>query len=204
MATVWNDNVSIIAATTVAKGAQTSGTIDLTAKVRARIFVKIGRGGTTALNAPISVIVRPLVNAGGASVGANHPTGAEFKTMITAATQTTCATSDSNSGQKVLNVTSSSGFANGQLISVQDSGGGVTRLEWARVSKVGSGTITLDRNLTFTHTSAGGDKVQNYADSFELMVAGGAVYEVVIDYGSCDGGTGDTVAVQALAQTQDS
>ena len=137
----------------------------------------------------------------GASAGAVHPYQMELQGSTTAASGTT-VNANSNSGQAVVNVASSSGFAAGDLICIQDSGGGVTRLEWQRVSKVVAGAITCDRNLSFSHTGAGADTVRNKADVFApVWLAGGSLWEVIFDYG--DDSAGDSATVSALAQTYD-
>lgn len=200
---VYTDNVSVIAAAVLARGSTTRGTIDLRSKLGARLYAKLGRGGTTALTNGVNLLIRPVVNNNGASAGAVHPYSIDMLSQTVAASSTTCATSDSNSGQAALNVASITGFAAGDLICIQDSGGGVTRLEWHRVSKTATGVLTLDRNLSFTHTSAGADTVRNKADVFPpIWVPGGSLYEVIFDYG--DDAAGDSVTIQCLAQTHDS
>ena len=70
----------------------------------------------------------------------------------------TAVNGDSASGQKVLNVTSSTGFVAGDYI-VINSGGG--REEIHEIDTVGVGTITVTQNLTYTHTALDGDKVNH-------------------------------------------
>lgn len=143
---VWTDPTSVIAAATLARGSTSRGTLDLRTKFAARLFIKIGRGGTTALTNGVDVLVRPLVGNDAATVGYQHPGAAvQLLSQIAAANSTTVNT-DSNSGQAALNVASITGFAAGDIICIQDSGGGVTRLEWHRVSKTATGILTLDRN----------------------------------------------------------
>lgn len=195
----WTDNVDIIAPTTVARGSTSRGTIDLREKFGAYIFCKIGRGGTAGLTNGLDVLIRRIINNDTATAGGVHPVCIAVQSSTVGATSTT-VNSDSNSGQAVLNVASSTGFTAGEIICVQDSGGGVTRLEWHRISKVAAGAITLDRNLQFTHTSAQADTVRDNADVFApIWVDGGALYEVIFDYG--DDSTGDTATIAAQAQT---
>ena len=202
------DNVGVVAAQVLARGSTVSGTLDLRSKLGAWLYAKIGRGGTTALSGGttpgIDVLIRRVVNNNTATAGGVHPVGMPALLSSTAAaSSTTCATSDSNSGQAALNVALITGFAAGDIICIQDSGGGVTRLEWHRVSKTAAGILTLDRNLQFTHTSAGADTVRNKADVFApIWVPPGSLYEVCFDYG--DDTAGDSATVQCLAQTLDS
>lgn len=198
----WSDNVSIIAVTTLARGSTSRGVLDLRTKYGSFIFNKIGRGGTNALSNGVVILVRRVLNNDGATAGAVHPFFTSQTSGTTAASSTT-VNSDSNSGQSTLNVTSISGFSAGDYICIQDSGGGVTRLEWQRVSKTSAGVLTLDRNLTFTHSSVQADTIRSAADVFApIFVDGGSLYEVIFDYG--DDSTGDTVTISSLAQTFDS
>jgi len=192
----WTDNVSVIAAATLARGSTARGTLDLRTKRGAYLFLAIGRGGTAALTNGVSVLVRRTLN----NDGAIHPAPvAEFLSQTAAATATT-VNSNSNSGQAALNVASSSGFAAGQIICVE--GASQARQEFHRVSKVAAGIITLDTNLKTTHTSAQADTVRNVADVWLIWIDGGATFEGIFDYG--DDTAGDSVSIVAEAQTYDS
>jgi hypothetical protein len=199
----YTDNVTVVAAQVLARGSTVGGQLDLRAKFGAYLMAKIGRGGTTALTNGVDFLVRRILNNDTATAGGVHPAGMPgLLSTIVAASSTTCATSNSNSGQPVLNVALITGFAAGDVICIQDSGGGVTRLEWGRVSKTATGVLTLDRNLQFTHTSAGADTVRNKADVFApIWMPGGSLYECLFDYG--DDTAGESVTVICSAQTYD-
>lgn len=201
---VWTDPVSaIIAAQVLARGSTVRGTLDIRSKFGAYLFLKLGRGGTTALTNGVDVMARRLVGNAAATVGYENPAGTPALLSQNAAASGTTVSTDSNSGQAALNVASITGFAAGDIIAIQDSGGGVTRLEYHRVSKTATGILTLDRNLVFTHTAAQADTVRNKADVWApLWLPGGALWEVIFDYG--DDAAGESVTVQALAQTYDS
>lgn len=192
----FTDNISIIAAAVMAKGATpVRANWDLRNAFGGRLLVDIGKGGTTALAVGASVQIRPLVNA----LAINRPGGTTRAQNTTTAASTTCATSDSVLGQNALNVASVTGFAAGDIICIQDSGGGVTRVEWARVSKTATGILTLDDPLIYTHTAAGADTVRNRADSFApIWLPGGCEYEVIVDYGAET--TGDNITYRVLGQ----
>ncbi len=199
----WTDNTAVIAAGTVAKGSVASGTLDLRAKFGAFLSLKIGRGGTTALGTAITIWVRRLLNNGAAAQGGPYAVHNQLQSSTTATNGNTTVNVDSASGQNVLNVASVTNFAAGDDICIQDSGGGVTRLEFAKVSKVSGSTLVLDRNLIYSHTAAQADTVRNKADQFNAVwLPGGSSYEVVIDYGAA--ATGDTATFAAIAQTYDS
>lgn len=195
----WTDAISILSDQVLARGSVLRGTIDLRAKYGARIFAAVGRGGTTALSGGtypgVSILVRPLWNNGSLS----HPGVVAAQLSQIAAAASTTVNADSNSGQAVVNVASATGIVADDLVCIQDSGGGVTRLEWQRVSKISGATLVLDRNLIYTHTSAQADTVRNKADAWTFMIDGGALYEVIVDYG--DDTAGESVTVRLQAQT---
>lgn len=198
----WSDNVSVVAAAVLARGSVARGTLDLRTKIGARLFLKLGRGGTAALTNGVNCLIRAILNNDSATPGGVHPVQMEYLSSTAAANSTT-VNADSNSAQSALNVASITGFAAGDLVCIQDSGGGVTRLEWHRVSKTATGILTLDRNLQYTHTAAQADTVRNKSDVFSpIWIDGGSLYAVVFDYG--DDAAGDSITVQALAQTYDS
>lgn len=197
----FTDYVSVVSAQVLARGSTARGTIDLTAKFGGFLYASIGRGGTTALTNGVGVEVRRYYNDGTNDIP--HPNSALSRlSSTTAASSTTCATSNSTAGSPTLNVASITGFAAGDLVCIQDSGGGVTRLEFQKVSKTAAGILTLDGNLVYTHTSAGADTVRNKSDVFApIWLAGGAKYEVIFDYG--DDSAGESVTVWGRVQRYD-
>lgn len=195
----WSES-TVVAAAVLARGSVASGTLDLRAKFGARLLACIGRGGTTALSNGVNLRVRPTINAN----TTGHPGGYNLLSTGAVAASSTTVDADSAAGQKVLNVAATTGFAAGDTICIQDSGGGVTRLEWATISLVTAGvSLTVDRNLEFAHTAAQADTVRNKGDAFlPLDLPGGAIWEVIFDYG--DDATGESVTVRAIAQVYDS
>lgn len=193
----FTDNVSVVAAATLARNATTSGTIDLRSKRGAWLFIRVGRTGTTALTNGVDVLVRRTLNAN--AISQPCPV-ASFRTQYAAAQTTTCATSDSASGQAVVTVASTTSFAAGDYLIFNQGG---AREEFARVARVTSSTaFLLDRNLTYTHTSSAADTIYNKADAWTIWIDGGSYIEVVFDYG--DDAAGDSVRVECKAQTYDS
>ena len=79
--------------------------------------------------------------------------------------QCTTVSGDSASGQAVLNVASSTQVHPGMMLEI---GYGTARSEALRVASVGSGTITFEANLAFTHTAAQGDTVKPQLRHFGL------------------------------------
>ena len=64
---------------------------------------------------------------------------------------------DSNSGQPVLNVASETGFEVGEKVEI---GYGTARFEIHRILSIAVGQLTLENNLTYTHTSVQADTVK--------------------------------------------
>lgn len=196
---VFTDNVSVIGAQSLSRGSRVKATLDLSSKEGAYLMAAIGRTGTTALSAGVRFSVYRLINAGGIF----HPVAVAQRLSILAAATETTINSDSNSGTSVANVTSESGFLHGDIVTLQDAGGGVTRFEFGEVYKTATGAVHLISDLQFTHTSAQADKVRNKADAFApIWLPGGAKYLVDFDYS--ESGTGESVIVRCLAQTLDS
>src|SRR6266568_4214837 len=98
----WTDNVSVIAAATLAAGNAARGTIDLRSKFGAMLSVRLGRKGATAPGSAIQVQVRRVLN--NAAAGGIHPGASIPLAGSTASGNSTTVNSDSNSGQAVLNV----------------------------------------------------------------------------------------------------
>lgn len=191
-----DDGSAVISSQTLARGSVVVGTFAQAAKLVTRLLIRIGRQGTTALTNGVDVIIRPSVNANAKA----HPQGPVFTSQTAAAVSTTVDT-DSASGQKTLQVLSSTGFAAGDMILI---GGGTAREEWARISKVvgASHDLVLDRNLEFSHTAVQADTVRNKADVWTYDVTGPGTHEVIVDYG--DDSAGDSVTVEVLRQSDDS
>ena len=188
----WSDNVSVISTQSVALGASVSGTLDLTTKIAAYVFIRFGRTGTTALGSGVMSLIRRMLNAN--AIG--HPGSVFVVRGATIAASSTTVGTNSASGQKILKLTSGTGFAANDYILV---GAGTAREEWARVSSVATNDLTLDRNLTYTHTAAQADVVTNKAECYDpVWVVGGGIIEVVIDHLA---GTGEAIQAEVLAQT---
>ncbi len=198
----WTDTATnIVAIASLARNAVVSGTIDLRSKFGAFLFICVGKTGTTALTNGVEVRVNRTINNNGRGHPSSH---AALGPGAFAAAQSTTVNADSASGQNILNVASTTSWAQGDYLLIVETGGGFTRAEWARVARVTDAThLLLDRNLQFTHTAAQADTVRNKADIYSpVWCPGGSVYEVIFDYG--DDAAGDSVIVECTAQTYDS
>lgn len=193
---VWVDDISVIAAQVLARGAIVRGNIDLRASLGAKLFVRIGRGGTTALSSGIDVFIHELL-AAGASGG--HPGNVIRRKGETAAAASTTISADAAIGAGTITVASAAGFAADDQICIQDSDGGVTRLEFNRVSAVSGNVLTLTDVLGFGHTAVQADTVRDKAEVYgPIWVPGGSLVKSIIDYAAQT--TGDSVVVQVKAQ----
>ena len=196
---VWTDNVAVIPAATIAFGNTVRGTIDLRTKFGAMLMVRLGRKGSTAPSASIKVQIRRILNNGAA--GGLHPGAVVPLASSTLSGQATTVNVDSAAGQPVLNVASVTTFCAGDIVCIYDAA--FARLEFARVSKVVASTLVMDAPLGFAHTAAQADNVTRVADVFSpVWLHGGALWEVVIDYGAATSGA-DYIG-QALAQVYES
>jgi hypothetical protein len=94
----------------------------------------------------------------GTSTGAEKYCSKQTTSGATWSELETYVDTDSASGQKVLNVDSSTGFQAGDLL-ILNSGG--PRQEVCTVDTTGVGTITMVSDLSYTHTQVQGDKVNH-------------------------------------------
>lgn len=191
---VFTDNVIVIPSTLLARAATpptVRGTIDLTGKYSARLFLYIGRTGVTALASPIDVLIRPTIG----SDAIRYPEPARRRSSTVAPTSTTISGSTAV-GATTLVLTAGTGFAADDIVCIEP---GLATEEWARISRVVTNTIYFDSALKQAHASGG--VFINKADVWREHLPGGAMYEVVFDFGAA--ATGSDVRVLALAQTYD-
>ncbi|MGC8668552.1 MAG: hypothetical protein ACP5VE_10615 [Chthonomonadales bacterium] len=196
----WTDNVAVLPATTLSYGGRLRATLDLRTKRGAFLFVRLGRKGTAAPASPIKTLVRRLLNNGGP--GGGHPAAfIALPDTSSAAGAATTVSADSLAGQNLLSVASIAGFALGDLVCIYDAA--YTRLEFGRISSIGASWLVMDAPLGYSHTAAQGDGVSRLAElPPPVWLGGGALWELVVDYGAA--ASGSDYAVQAVAQTYDS
>ena len=198
------DSVKRIASDVAKAGSSFTGaTLDLRTCIGAWLFPKIGRGGTTAISGGNTVGVRfkvhRVINNGTAVGGGMVNPVIDLVGQTAAAASTTVATT-SNAGQNQIPSTSGTSFVADDWCCVQDSGGGVTRLEFLKLSVLATNLMSFDYNLAFQHTSVQADTIRNKADVFApIWLDGGSLYYAVFDYGQATGG--DTATVVCLGQT---
>lgn len=195
----FTDNVTVAAITTLARNATARATLDLRTKWGAWVHVLTGRGGTTALSAGIDILARRTQGNGGVIAPAAVP---QMRTDSAAGQSTTCAASGNNAGSTSLVVASTTSFAAGDLILVQDNATPTSVSEWLRVARVTDSThLLLDTPTQQAHNSTA-HTVRNKAEAYAFWIDGGALWEIIIDYGAQS--TGDTLTYMILAQTLDS
>ena len=165
------------------------------------MFVRIGRGGTTALSSGIPVLFRRTINNGAIKAAGGAVPALVSQSAAAAATTCTAAGSPNSAGVTSLTVASTASFAAGDLVWI-DGAGASGNSEWVRVADITSATVLLlDSPTKFDHNNVG-DDVRNKADLWTVWLEGGALYELIIDYG--DPAAGETVSIEAFAQTLDS
>jgi hypothetical protein len=185
----------------LARGSTVRGALDLRAKHGALFFPRIGRTGVTALTNGVDCLIRRILGSTGvADLGQSQPASQVPLVSQAAAAVGTTVNTDSAAAQQDLRVASITSFAVGDYILI---GANTAREEWGRISKLATGIITLDRPLVNTHTLGQADPVYNRADVFQpIWLMGGAVVEVIFDYG--DDTAGEGVRVECRAQVYDS
>ncbi len=201
MATItpnWSD-ATPVPVQTLARNAILRTTLDLRARHGAYALPLIGRQGTTALTNGVDFLVRRTVAANTIT----HPGAyAAFVSQAVAAISTTCAASGNDAGVGTLTVASTTSFVAGDTIMVGDPAA-VGTIEWCRVARITSGTaLLLDAPTRLAHNSTA-HFVRNKADAFgPVWLDGGAICEVIFDYG--DDTAGEAVTVACYAQLYDS
>jgi hypothetical protein len=155
----WSEPTQVLAPTLVGTGGVSA---------RASINVQNKRGGylfcrampTTSAtpSAGINLVIRRILNgtpAGGAgTVDIGHPNGIILNAGTTANVATTLSATPSIP-TNVVTLTSGTSFAAGQFVGLVNSVSSPTAIDWARVSKIASTTLTLDRNLTNSAIASG-------------------------------------------------
>jgi hypothetical protein len=192
----WTGQTTAVQAqTTVAAACNQRATMDLRAKYQARLYVAVGRAGTTAITgSPLTLVVRPLHN----NAARRHPANPLGRVAGSVTAVSTTINGTQNQPQTSLTLTSTTGMAVGDILCV---GYNSANEEYCRVSKVTSGTVVLlDAPTIVNH--ANGETVTNQGESWIIPVPGGSLYEVIFDFGACS--AGPTLSVSAWYETYDS
>ena len=186
---------------------------DLTAAYGAFVLVRLGRGGTAALDVGVGVRVNRLIaytedgsgplpysTTPGAYVIGHLAPLASVVSAIEAAVQSTVSV-DEAAGSLNLTLTSATGFAAGDVITICGAGSAsYARWEVNRVDRVQAGGILyLETPLLFAHTAVQADVVLNKGEMWALEVDGGSQIEIIVDYGAAT--VGDAIDVEIFVQT---
>lgn len=162
---------NLVPATSLASGTTlgTKQTLDLTGKVGAYLYARIGRNAATALTRSGYLAVRPTGKG-----GVNNPSTAYDRISSTGACVATTVASGGAAAATTVVLTSGTGFAANDVVCLQLAG---ARLEFVRVIDLTTNTLTLDQAFRTSHTAA--DTVTNGADVFDRMwLPGDEIYEV--------------------------
>jgi hypothetical protein len=201
----WTDDgATVIAPVTLGRGNVKRGTIDLRAKFGAYLFLGIGRGGVTVLTNGVNVEVRRMINNGGILMpGGPH---VSFLSDTAAA----YAKQINNGGGYPVETSAFATDGSGTpaadedlcfwgKTAVQADGVALPGLEFLRVSKFSSPTVTVDSPCK--KAKIDDELLTNKANCWSVWCPGGCVYEVIFDYG--DDAAGEAVAVVSYAQVFD-
>jgi len=201
----WTDaGIEVVAPVALGRGNVKRGTIDLRSKFGAYLFFGVGRGGITALTNGVNIEVRRMLNNGGILFP-----GAPHFAVVSDAAAAIAKQIDNASGYPV----GTSAFAvdgtgtpaaDDDLCfwgktAVQADGTALPDLEFLRVSKFSSPTLTVDSPCK--RAKINDELFTTKANLWCAWCPGGCVYEVVFDYG--DDAAGEAVAVVCYAQTFD-
>lgn len=203
----WTDiGTTVIAPVALGRGEVKRDTIDLRNKFGARLFLGVGRGGTAVLSAGVNVEVRRTPNNGGiAWPGA--PEVAYVSDTVAA-----YAKSINNASGYGVGVAAFATAGTGTPAADEDlcfwgtaaagaNGTALPNLEFLRVSKFSSPTLTVDAACKVAKINS--ELFTNKANLWTPWIASGSVVEVIFDYGAAASGTGDAVAVVCYAQIYD-
>jgi hypothetical protein len=202
----WTDGVAVTAIATLAKGAVSRSTINLSNIPGMYLTMFIGRTGTTALDVGIAVRVRrtialsPIMQAAGAPVFA-------ATSDVAAAVSGVCAASGNNAGVTSLTLNAAKTFVAGTsgdiILAVLDSTSvPTTASEFVRQAFPTSTTVKLLDAPTISAHNSTAHNVADKANMWQAWIEGGCIVEVIFDYSTAT--TGDTVVIGAYAQRLDS
>ncbi len=166
VAPAWSAPVSVVSCQKVAANAVVRGTLDISGKFGALLFIRAMRLSSSTPAAGIIIGVRrnpsgtPFGGAG--TVAIRHPGWLwNAQDSVTASNLTTLNGTPTVPGLTVT-LTSATGFAGNQLCAITDSTTTPTRFEVGHTTKIASTTLTFDSNITCT-TIATGDTITNLA-----------------------------------------
>lgn len=186
---------SVLALQTVASGATLiSSVLDVATKLAATFFIHFGRTVAAALTVGANI----RVEASSRASGDGHWFPVAIFTTQEAAAADEAVNGACASGQAEVPMASTTGFAVGDIIFIQN--GTIGNSEWGRINLVHTNVhVTLEQNLANTQT---GSSVYGAGEMFVAQVDCAAItrLRVVLD----NSGTGQTIAVQADAVTCDS
>jgi hypothetical protein len=202
----WTDGVAVTAIATLAKGAVSRSTINLSNIPGMYLTMFIGRTGTTALDVGIAVRVRrtialsPIMQVPGAPVFA-------ATSDVAAAVSGVCAAAGNNAGVTSLTLNAAKTFVAGTsgdiILAILDSTSApTTASEFVRQSFATSTTVKLLDAPTISAHNSTAHNVADKANMWQAWIEGGCIVEVIFDYGAAT--TGDTVVIGAYAQRLDS
>jgi len=201
----WTDTgTAVVSPVALGRGEVERGAIDLRDKFGARLFLGVGRGGTTALTNGVNVEIRRMLNGGGIL----WPGAPEVSYVSDAAAA--YAKQINNAGGYAAGAVAFAVDGTGTpaadedlcfwgTTAVQADGTALPNIEFLRVSKFSSPTVTVDSGCKMAKID--NELFTNKANCWSVWCPGGCVYEVIFDYG--DDAAGEAMAVVCYAQIFD-
>lgn len=191
---------SLLALTQQATAVVTVGSpVDVSGKLAARIFVKLGRTVATALGNDVLFRIEGSAKASGNDewVPIFTWTSANGKT----ASSSTTLNGATTAGNTTAIVTSATGIAAGDILYFRETGTPANS-EWSRVASMSGATVTFEEAQTRNHTNGINVADLGEMSTFDLDVSALARVRLVVD--SASNASGQTVDVLAWITTLDS
>jgi len=202
----WTDTgTQVIAPQCLARGSLVRGTLDLSTKFGAYLFLGIGRGGITALTNGVNVEIRRTLNAGGILMPGS-PWFAALSTTAAALLKLINLLAGYVAGTSAFEVdgtgtpAADEDYCSWGVIAIPAGGTALPALEFIRVSKFSGTTLTIDAPCKVAKID--NEILTSKADQWCVWCPGGCTYSVIFDYG--DDAAGEAVAVVCYAQRLDS
>jgi len=203
----WTDSgIEVIAPKAMARASLPKrGTLDLTNKFGAYLFLGVGRGGTTALTNGVNVEVRRTMNAGGMLL----PPAPHFAAVTGTAAAVLKQINNPGgypAGTQQFTIDGADSPAADDDIcfwgvtSLPSDNTPLPNLEFARVAKFSSPTLSIDAPCQ--EIKLDDELITTKAECWCVWCPGGCIYEVIFDY--MDDAAGESVAIAAWAQIFDS
>jgi hypothetical protein len=174
--------------------------VDVSTKMAAQCFVKLGRTVATALTNEVNFRIEASAKSSGNDEW--FPVYQWTSTYgKTTANSSTVNDATFNAADTSFTITSATGIAAGDQLYFRETGTPANS-EWSRVSAVSGTTITLEEAVTRGHTN--GIAVTDYAESWSIYIDCAAIGRLRLVVDTASAASGQTVDVIGWVVTLDS